>query len=74
MICNFLLQISTISQVIKLIYQSGWFGKRSVYNFQIRIYFYEKAHEVEKVIIQLHLLKDTPNVSFKFISFPEICK
>ena len=67
--------MSIFTQAIKLTYQSGRFGKKAEYNLQTRSIFKEKSHDqVDKIITQLHLLKGTPDVSFKFISIPEICK
>ena len=75
LVSNFLQEIPTITQVIKLMYQSDRFCKSTVYNLQTRMHFLEKSHDyVDKIITQLHLLKGTPNVSFKSISIPEICK
>ena len=42
-VCNFLVEISTFKQAIKLTFGRNKFGKRTVQNLQARIHFQEKV-------------------------------
>ena len=51
----------TFLPAIKLTFGWNRFGKRTMYNLQIRIYFYKKSHDqVDKIIDQLQLSKCIP--------------
>ena len=68
LVCNFLLEISTSTQVIKLKLERNKFLKLRVYNLHTRIWFSKKSRDQDKKIIdQLHLTKIIPNVSSSFM-------
>ena len=60
---------------LKSVFGRNKFDKRTAFNLQTSIWFHKKArHQTDKIIDQLHCLKNIPNVSFNFISCQEICK
>ena len=67
---NFLVEMSTFKQVIKLNFECNKFGKNAAHNLPIRIHFQKMPRdEVDKITDKLHLSKNIPIVCFKSISY-----
>ena len=74
--CNFLFEISTFKQAIKLTFGRNKFGRWTVFSLQTRIHFLEKVtyEQIDKIIDQFYLSKNIISVTFNFISFKKIFK
>ena len=65
-VCNFLVEMSTFKQAIKLTFGRNNFGKKKLKNLQARIRFQKNSCvQIGKNIDQLHLLKKYPQCKFQ---------
>ena len=72
---NFLLEMSTSVQAMKLKFGRNKFHERKEWNLQTNIRFWKESRDqVDGIIDQLHLSTSIPIVSFNFVSYQEICK